>query len=172
MLTPEDIANKQFTVRTIGKGYDPTEVDDFLDTVLSSYGDALRQLQAAQQQKPKASEAPTQQIPTQFGDVARLLGVAQQSADQQIAEAKAQAAAIVADSQTQAQKIVSDANNQAAQIVAQGNSKRHEIIGQLEVQRSDLQSHVDALTQAKSDAAAALKAALDKVGGAPDAQAG
>lgn len=179
MLTPEDIANKQFTVRTIGKGYDPDEVDDFLDSLMVAYGDALRQAQAAQS---KASTATTQQIPVQYGDAARLLGVAQQTADQQIAEAKAKAskmlddaqaqgAQMLSDAQAQAKKLVDDANTQAAQIVAQGNSKRHEIIGQLEVQRSDLQSHVDALAQAKATAAAALKEALDKVGGSPDAQA-
>lgn len=161
MLTPEAIANQQFTVRTIGRGYDPTEVDDFLDKVMIDYGNALRQLQDAQSKA--SSVTATQQIPVQYGDAARLLGVAQQTADQQIAEAKANAAKLVEDAKAQAASIVSDANAQAAQIVAQGNSKRHEIIGQMEVQRSDLQSHINTLAQAKSAAADVLQAALDKV---------
>jgi cell division initiation protein len=163
MLTPEAIANKQFTVRTIGRGYDATEVDDFLDQVMVDYGNALRQLQDAQAKASSATTAQVPQVPTQFGDAARLLAVAQQTADQQIEEAKAQARQIVDAANGQAAKIVSDANAQAAQVVAQGNSTRHEIIGKMEVQRGELQSHIDALAQAKSAAAEVLQAALDKV---------
>jgi len=32
-LTPEDVANKQFTSTRLGRGYDEQEVDDFLDEV-------------------------------------------------------------------------------------------------------------------------------------------
>ena len=100
MLTPDDITKKTFTVRHV-RGYDPQEVDDFLDRVVADYSTVLQQLNAANADLSRyRSGASTQQLPpvvtppiqsNPIGDVARLLAVAQQSADQQAADAKAAA---------------------------------------------------------------------------------
>src|SRR3954471_15430747 len=71
-LTPEDVANKQFTSTRLKPGYDETEVDEFLDEVeaeltrLYRENEQLRsKLAAAQRAAAEAGEsrgAPTQQI--------------------------------------------------------------------------------------------------------------
>src|SRR5438046_10763639 len=67
-LTPEDVANKQFTSTRLKPGYDETEVDEFLDEVeaeltrLYRDNDELRsKLTAAQRALAEAGEgrAPT-----------------------------------------------------------------------------------------------------------------
>jgi cell division initiation protein len=173
MLTPDDITKKTFTVRHV-RGYDPQEVDDFLDRVVADYSTVLQQLNAANVDLSRyRSGASTQQLPpvvtppiqsNPIGDVARLLAVAQQSADQQAADAKAAADRVIADAQAAGSKLVADAGTQAAQIVAEGTSKRNEIVGALEVQRSELQDKVNALAAAHADTVAKLKAALDQLG--------
>lgn len=178
MLTPEDITKKTFTVRHI-RGYDPEEVDDFLDQVVADYSDALKRLGAANADVLRyRSGAATQQLPLApppqpvviqktndaIGDVARLLAVAQQSADQQAADAKAAADRVIADAQVAGSKLVADANTQAAQIVAEGTAKRNEIVGALEVQRTELQNKVDALNSTHAETVAKLKAAIEQLG--------
>lgn len=174
MLTPDEITKKTFTVRHV-RGYDPQEVDDFLDRIVADYASVLQQLNAA---SARYSNASTQQLPVvpaaspvviqkvadPIGDVARLLSVAQQSADQQAAEAQAAANQVIAEAQVAGSKVLQDAQAQAAQIIAEGNTKRNEIVGALEVKRTELQSKVDALGATHADAVAKLRAALEKLG--------
>lgn len=173
MLTPDDISKKTFTVRHV-RGYDPQEVDDFLDKIIADYSTVLQQLNAAQANLARFSSNSTQQLPPvvvtppvqsdPIGDVARLLAVAQQSADQQAAEAKAAADRVIADAQAAGSKVIDDARAQAAQIVADGNAQRNQAIGELEVRRSELQGKVDALNATHADAVSKLKAALEQLG--------
>src|SRR3990170_6034078 len=64
-LTPEDVANKQFTSTRLKPGYDETEVDEFLDEVeaeltrLYRENDELRsKLAAAGRQQPAEGVSP------------------------------------------------------------------------------------------------------------------
>lgn len=174
MLTPDEITKKTFTVRHV-RGYDPQEVDDFLDRIVADYSGLLQQYNASQANLARYSTNSTQQLPPvvvqppvpqsdPIGDVARLLAVAQQAADQQAAEAKAAADKVVADAKAAGNQVIADAQTQAAQIVAEGTSKRNEIVGALEVQRGELQSKVDALAATHADTIAKLKSALAQLG--------
>lgn len=164
MMKPEDIDGVSFTVRHL-KGYDPQEVDDFLDKVRADYASALEALS-------RLRSAPTGVIPQAAPPVAddpirnaaRLLDVAQKAADQQVAEAQAAASSHLAEVKTAAEKVLADARAQAEQIVAEGNSRRHEIVGELELKRTELQNKVDALKASHADTVAKLKAALDTLG--------
>lgn len=160
MLKPEDIDKVSFTVRHL-KGYDPQEVDDFLDKVKADYASALESLN-------RLRSAPTgaiaQAVPPAdpIRNAARLLDVAQQTADQQVAEAQAAAASHLAEVKAAGEKVLADARAQAEQIVSEGNSRRHEIVGELELKRTELQAKVDALigqhTEVRDKLAAALAA--------------
>jgi DivIVA domain-containing protein len=174
MLTPDDITKKTFTVKSL-RGYDPHEVDDFLDRIVADYSTALTQLAAANGDLSRyRSGAVTAQLPpvpaappapsNPIGDVARLLAVAQQAADQQAAEAKAAADKVIANAHAAGDQIIADANSKAAQVIADGNTKRNEIVGELEVKRSELQSKVDALTATHAEAVNKLKSALAQLG--------
>lgn len=162
MLNPEDIDKVSFTVRHL-KGYDPQEVDDFLDKVRADYASALESLS-------RLRSTPTSVLPQAapavdpIRDVSRLLDVAQKAADQQVAEAKTAADSHLAEVKTAAEKVLADARAQAGKIVAEGNSRRHEIVGELELKRTELQNKVDALRTSHADTVAKLKAALQTLG--------
>lgn len=167
MLKPEDIEAKTFTVRHI-RGYDPQEVDDFLDAVKSDYEAALAQLRTVNVEASRLRQAPTQvlaqSVPAAtdpIGGAARLLDMAQKAADQQAEDAKRAAALAIADAKAAGEKVLADARAQAEQIVAEGNSRRHEIVGELELKRTELQNKVDALVGQHSEVKDKLAAALN-----------
>src|SRR3954463_6785011 len=106
-LTPEDVQNKRFTTVRFKEGYDEEEVDAFLDEVEAE----LRRLLGENEQlrrapKPAAPAPPPPRAPTpapaappvreeQPQEAAlRTLLLAQRTADEAIAEAKAEAAQI------------------------------------------------------------------------------
>lgn len=158
MIDPHEIEMKQFTTRRLREGYDPDEVDAFLDEVLVGYREALLQLGIAQQglEHHLSVCSPAPAIPPVIGDVSRMLQVAQRTADEQIAEANGEAG-----------QIVVTARQQADEIVAQGHEKRHTIIGQLEERRSKLEELVEYGLTTKAQMVAALKGALDELEAAP-----
>src|SRR3954462_791100 len=105
-LTPEDVQNKRFTTVRFKEGYDEEEVDGFLDEVeaelrrLLGENDELRRAP-----KPVAAPAPTPApapaAPAPRAEepqeaALRTLLLAQRTADEAIAEAKAEAEQIVA----------------------------------------------------------------------------
>lgn len=156
MIKPEQIERKQFTVRKL-KGYDPDEVDAFLDAVVKSYREVLAELSRSIDtvQRLRDNQV-TQVIPPVIGDVTRLLSVAQQTADQTIADANGQAGSIV-----------SDARKEATDIVEAGHEQRKIRITQLEDQRLELQQHVDAMQKAMEAARGRMQGALAELGDGP-----
>src|SRR3954470_3121759 len=109
-LTPEDVQNKRFTTVRFKEGYDEEEVDGFLDEVEAE----LRRLLGENDQlrrapKPAAAPAPAPVAPAPVAAPAarapreeqpqeaalRTLLLAQRTADEAIAEAKAEADQIV-----------------------------------------------------------------------------
>lgn len=182
MVNPDQIQKKEFTVRRV-RGYDPAEVDDFLDEIVISYRDVLAQLHAAQVEASRLRSAQTQQlplvqnnnttlpppvaaVPQGLYDASRILAVAQQVADQQLAEAKVIADAKIVEAHSQAGSLVADGQNQADALIAAGNTKRNEIVGELELKREELQNKVDSLTVEHAAVRDRLTAALSSLGGA------
>jgi DivIVA domain-containing protein len=173
MLDPSEIDNKLFTVRL--RGYDPQEVDDFLDKVKAEYVAALGEL-------AKYRSNPTAPIPqvsagvtSAVADVSRILGVAQQAADQQVADAKVKAGGLVAQAQAEAAKLLDDAAKKAEEvtnaakvaandIAAAANAERAKVVGELELKRSDLQNKVDNLMTVHRETTSKLKDALQRLG--------
>src|SRR5581483_4862761 len=102
-LTPEDVQNKRFTVVRFGKsGYDEEEVDTFLDEIeaelrrLLTEGDSLRadleEAKAAPEPEPEPVQ-PAEPAPAEDPNetALRTLLLAQRTADDAIAQAKAEA---------------------------------------------------------------------------------
>jgi DivIVA domain-containing protein len=113
-LTPEDVANKQFTSTRLKPGYDETEVDEFLDEVeaeltrLYRENDELRSKLAAAGRAPAAEGAPAaapvapaapdaalvrenEELRSKLDNVQRQLVEAQSRPAQQVAPAAAPA---------------------------------------------------------------------------------
>ena len=133
-LTPEDVQNKRFrTVRgPFKEGYDEEEVDAFLDEVEAE----LRRLLA--EGPPAGSGAavssPVAESPTEEPNEAalRTLLLAQRTADEAIAQAKAEAEQIVTSAKTRAASIESEAQQQHAGAMADLARQRQALEGQIE----------------------------------------
>ena len=115
-LTPEDVRNKQFATVRFKEGYDLDEVDKFLDDVeaellrLAAESDELRAQLARNASPPvtapiapSAPAAPPAApvVPASEAAVA-MLALAQKTADEHVANAKAEAERLVSAARTQA----------------------------------------------------------------------
>ena len=119
-ITIEMIETKEF--KTKPRGYDPQEVDEFLDAICDEMARQLDEIQSLQQQlaaakaarpapaPPPVSDAPTQQMKpvaarpaaVPDSDFREILEMAQKVKSETIAAAEAKAAAIVAKAEEEA----------------------------------------------------------------------
>lgn len=132
MIDPRDIERVEFSTTRLKSGYDPDEVDNFLDrvagtlrTVLTSNGEMseenARLKRRVAELERRADDTPTTQLPLVAPDptaaAGRLLELAQKTADDVIAQAQAEAVAI----QQRADENARDTLNSA---VAEGNQRK------------------------------------------------
>lgn len=181
MLTPADIEKKQFTTVRLREGYDQTEVDDFLDLTAAELTTAQTEvvtlrnrIAVLQRQLDTYGSQPTETIPTiqpgppqppmpEFlGDVSRILSVAQQSADEQIAEAAAKAQALVAEAEGKAASLLGQAVTDADQAKTRAQ-------GELYAMQTKLSDMVHRHDSIKAFLAEHLTALKDKLEETPDA---
>jgi DivIVA domain-containing protein len=179
-LTPADVHNVAFKKPSIGKrGYDEDEVDAFLDVVeaelarlieenndltsrLSSYEaggiPAARPAPVAEAAPAAAPAAAATAVAAADGHVqaARLLGLAQETADRLTAEAKTESDRVLADAQSQSDALITDATTRAeaaerdSRIRAdaldkEAQSKYDEVIGRLADERITLEKKIEDL---------------------------
>ena len=179
-LTPADVHNVAFKKPSIGKrGYDEDEVDAFLDVVeaelarlieenndltsrLSSYEaggiPAARPAPVAEAAPAAAPAAAATAVTAADGHVqaARLLGLAQETADRLTAEAKTESDRVLADAQSQSDALITDATTRAeaaerdSRIRADAldkdaQSKYDEVIGRLADERITLEKKIEDL---------------------------
>lgn len=165
MIDPRDIERVEFKATRIKEGYDQDEVDNFLDRVASDYKSLLasnaaleaevaqyKRVNAEQRRQLEArSEAPTTQLPVIQAEpteaAARLLNLAQKTADEVVAQAQQNAVDITARADENARDIVNAATKEAderrrkAEALAYQAEERHRKI--VEVANST-RDHLDA----------------------------
>lgn len=179
-LTPEDVANKQFTSTRLKPGYDETEVDEFLDEVeaeltrLYRENDELRNKLAAAQRSvseagdarpapqqvaapaPPPAPAPIQRPPAPApasnpSEAATgILALAQRTAEEHVAEAR-----------SQADRIVSEARSRAEHLQRDIDDRHRQMMGSLESERTALEQRVQELRTFEREYRARLKAYLE-----------
>ena len=158
-LTPEDVQNKRFTTVRFKEGYDEEEVDAFLDEVeaelrrLLSENDELRRAPkpvAAPPPTPAAPVAPPRAEEQPQEAALRTLLLAQRTADEAIAEAKAEAEQIVGAARMKASALEAEAQQQHAATVAD-----------LQRQRTALEAQLDSLRGFEREYRMRLKAYLE-----------
>jgi DivIVA domain-containing protein len=177
MLTPRDISMKRFTNTRFREGYDQEEVDSFLDRVHEDY-DYLWTSFHAEKQKAQR-EAKTQKLPvvTEVKEppsamLAKILAVAEETAEKHIHEGKVQAEqirlkakddseALMKTARDSAQSVINAANAEAEELKRQGTEERHREIGALEDKRAQVQARVDELVRAEEEVTARLRKALE-----------
>jgi DivIVA domain-containing protein len=171
-LTPADVHNVAFKKPSIGKrGYDEDEVDAFLDVVEAELG---RLIEENAELKARASEvdaggkpapraeaaapAPAPVVSTDNGhtQAARLLGLAQETADRLTAEARAESDKLLSDAKSHSDAMLSDATTRAeaaerdsrikAEALDQEAKARYdEVLGRLASERVGLEKKIDDL---------------------------
>ncbi|MGW2206744.1 DivIVA domain-containing protein [Streptomyces sp. NPDC001774] len=125
MYTPDDIDQRQFATTRLKEGYDQEEVDHFLDGVAADYRAYLRTVAELEAKLRHAEEPVTQVLPAtpSLQSIERLLVVAQQTADQTVADAQVEAESVRAAAQADAERMVTDAQARADQLVAEADGK-------------------------------------------------
>ena len=121
-VTVEMIASKEFKV--VSKGYDPSEVDDFLNDIceeMEGLEDDIKQLRSALT-KAESAPAPVVAAPAPREDSSetaqRLLKNAQRVSDETIADAKAEADKIIAEAKAKADKMLQNAQTESARLTS------------------------------------------------------
>lgn len=184
-LTPEDVANKQFTSTRLKPGYDETEVDEFLDEVeaeltrLYRENDELRnKLMAAQRALAEAGDnarpVTSQQVappppppvaapspaPVQRAPVGGAPNPSE-AATGILALAQRTAEEHVAEARGHAERIVAEARARAEGLQREIDERHRQMMGNLEGERASLEQRVQELRAFERDYRARLKAYLE-----------
>lgn len=165
-LTPEDVVTKQFQHVRFKEGFDPDEVDDFLDEIVVEWrktiaeNEELKTKLAAFESGETPTEAPAEQpaaeevpapvaavepapVPAEGTPVAASAGIielAQRLHDEHVAEGKAQR-----------DKLIADAQSQAASIISEAEARGRDEVTRLEAERASLEGRITELQQFEKD---------------------
>ncbi|MCR2785872.1 MULTISPECIES: DivIVA domain-containing protein [unclassified Microbacterium] len=164
-LTPDDVVTKQFQHVRFKEGFDPDEVDDFLDEIVVEWrktiaeNEELKTKLAAYEsgETPAAAEAPAEVEQVEAVEVVTEAPAAEPAA----APVAASAGIIelaqrlhdehVAEGQAQRDKLIAEAQSQAASIVAEAEARGREEISRLEKERGSLETRIAELRQFERD---------------------
>ncbi len=171
-LTPDDVVTKQFQHVRFKEGFDPDEVDDYLDEIVVEWRKAIEENEqlkariAELEQQPAAEKAPAAEAPAEAAPVAAPSAqapAAEQAADQS-AEGTAATSALgileraqrlhdehVAEGKSEADKLISDARTEASDIVEKANKERQEVRNKLETERKSLEGRITELRTFERD---------------------
>jgi DivIVA domain-containing protein len=175
-LTPDDVVTKQFQHVRFKEGFDPDEVDDFLDEIVVEWRKTIaenEELKAKLAAYESGSEAPAQApaaaeeapapapVAAPVSDAgqgaaapaaasAGIIELAQRLHDEHVAEGMAQRDKLIADAQAQATAIVSDAE-----------TKGREEIARLDKERASLENRITELRNFERDYRAQLRGYIE-----------
>jgi len=168
-LTPEDVVTKQFQHVRFKEGFDPDEVDDFLDEIVVEWRKTIAEneelkakLAAFESGETPAAAAPAadetvvddvpapvpavEPTPAPAADTAPvaasagIIELAQRLHDEHVAEGKAQR-----------DKLISDAQAQAASIISEAEARGRDEVARLEAERISLEGRISDLQQFEKD---------------------
>ena len=187
-LTPEDVVTKQFQHVRFKEGFDPDEVDDFLDEIVVEWRKTIAEneelkarvaeLEAAAAAAPVAvveaapvaeaaavvEEAPAPAAAAGSGAAASagIIELAQRLHDEHVAEGQAQRDKLISDAQAQHDKLISDAQAQAASILADAEAKGRDEIARLDAERATLETRISELRQFERDYRSQLRGFIEE----------
>lgn len=177
-LTPDDVVTKQFQHVRFKEGFDPDEVDDFLDEIVVEWrktiaendelkaklaafesGESAPAAPVAAEPEPEVVEAPVAeetpaQAPAQSeapaAASAGIIELAQRLHDEHVAEGKAQR-----------DQLISDAQSQAASIVAEAEAKGRDEMERLDKERTILEARITELRNFERDYRTQLRSYIE-----------
>lgn len=140
-LSPKLLTDVQF--REQWRGYNPDEVDEFLERVAAGIAELQQRLNEATE---RASSAERRLLERSDEDeIRRTLVLAQRTAVATMDEARAEADRLVTETEARCRQLVAEAEAQAARLDADVATRRRVELGDLADQRVALQSDVDQL---------------------------
>lgn len=158
MITADTFRGIQF--RQKRHGYDPSEVDAFLEQ-------AAQHVEAAQAEAIEVRSRPvvnnTVTLPMDDGTLQKTLLLAQRTADLAVQEAHVTAAGIVADAQRKADDLTVTAQKEAQALRASTLADSQAELAKIEAKRVDVQAKVDLLTRWANDHRTHLAKTLEAV---------
>jgi DivIVA domain-containing protein len=181
-LTPDDVVTKQFQHVRFKEGFDPDEVDDFLDEIVVEWrktiaeNDELKAKLAAFEsgEAAPAAPAPVAEAPKEAAPVVAEVPapVAEAPAVDADAAPAAQSAGIielaqrlhdehVAEGKAQRDQLISEAQAQAASIVAEAEQKGREERARLEKERVTLEGRITELRNFERDYRSQLRSYIE-----------
>lgn len=170
-LTPEDVVTKEFQHVRFKDGFDPDEVDDFLDEVVVEWRKtveenvslkaALDEARAGLSAAP-AEAAPAAPVSDPSANSASIIALAQRLHDEHVAEGEAKHNELVAAGEQQQAKLIGDAQAEANRILGEANAKSHQEKVSLEAQKSKLEQSIKDLREYEAQYRGQLKALIEK----------
>lgn len=184
-LTPEDVVTKQFQHVRFKEGFDPDEVDDFLDEIVVEWrktiaeNDELKARVAELEAAAAAAPAPVAAAPEPVAEVEAVIEpepepvVEETPVAAPIAGGAAASAGIielaqrlhdehVAEGEAQRDKLISEAQAQAAAIVSEAEAKGRDEMARLDSERATLETRISELRQFERDYRAQLRGFIEE----------
>jgi len=166
-LSPDDVVTKQFQHVRFKEGFDPDEVDDFLDEIVVEWRKALTEneelkaklaayesgsapARAAEPAPAPVVEAAAPAAGAAPAASAGIIELAQRLHDEHVAEGIAQR-----------DQLISDAKSQAASIVSEAETRGREELAKLDRERSVLESRITELRNFERDYRAQLRSYIE-----------
>ena len=171
-LTPDDVVTKQFQHVRFKDGFDPDEVDDFLDEIVIEWRKALEEnvelkaklaayesgaapeAAAPAVEAPAAApvaEAPAEPAPTGSATAtAGIIELAQRLHDEHVAEGEAKR-----------DQLISEAEAEVARICTEAEAKQREETARLERERNTLEARITELRNFERDYRSQLRGYIE-----------
>jgi DivIVA domain-containing protein len=168
-LTPDDVVTKQFQHVRFKEGFDPDEVDDFLDEIVVEWRKALAE---NEELKAKLAAYESGAAPARAAEPAAPVEAAPVTAAPAAGTAPAASAGIielaqrlhdehVAEGIAQRDQLIADAKAQAASIVSEAETRGREEIAKLDRERVSLESRISELRNFERDYRAQLRSYIE-----------
>lgn len=162
-LTPDDVVTKQFQHVRFKEGFDPDEVDDFLDEIVVEWRKTIAENEElkAKLAEYEAGGAPAAPAPEAAAPAAEEPAPAPAPVAEGAAPAAASAGIIelaqrlhdehVAEGRAKRDQLIADAQSQAAAILADAEAKGRDEIARLERERGTLETRITELRAFERD---------------------
>lgn len=167
-LTP-DLQIDDVTFREVRRGYDPGEVDDFLERVARAVARLQAQLVDAVERARSLEDRLESQAAADPGtapgadEIQRTLVLAQRTADAAIHEAEEEASRLTSGAERDAARIVGDAEAQSAQHREEARSRLAREITELEAGRDELRNQVTILERHVDEQRVQLRSSINEL---------
>ena len=143
-ITSKELREVEFRERL--RGYDTTEVDEFLERVAIAVDEMQAKLRESAERAERAERQPRERVSTDDDEtLRRTLVLAQRTADMAIREAQEEAAQLLDRARAEGESILDHANETARRVTAEGQRQLQAEVERLTAQRDELRTDVRTL---------------------------